>query len=147
MRFTALLTTALLKTILMLTNAQKILAFHEAIAAGYPSEPTVPTAVLLDLRQTLIQEEYQEVIAAFEQLRHGRAHDLSQLAHELADLLYVTYGAMAACGIDADAVFDEVHQANMRKVSGPRRPDGKILKPADWQPADVTAVLARQKKL
>lgn len=132
----------------MTTNAQKIIAFHEAIEAGYPSTPTLPTEELLDLRQTLITEEYKEVLAAFEKVRHGRepADDgaLVQLAHELADLLYVTYGALAACGIDADAVFAEVHAANMRKISGPRRADGKILKPADWQPANVAAVLARQ---
>ena len=128
----------------MSTNAEKIIAFHEAIDAGYPRVPTLPTAELQELRQTLIREEYKEVMAAFEGLQHGRETDLAHLAHELADLLYVTYGALAACGVDADAVFAEVHEANMRKVSGPRRADGKILKPADWKPADVTAVLHQQ---
>ena len=128
----------------MSTNAEKIVAFHQAIDAGYPDTPTLPTAALLDLRQTLITEEYKEVMEAFEALSHGRETELTPLAHELADLLYVTYGALAACGIDADAVFAEVHAANMRKVSGPRRADGKILKPADWKPADVAAVLAQQ---
>jgi len=66
--------------------------------------------------------------------------------HELTDLLYVTYGAILACGVDADAVFVEVHRANMQKLDGPRRADGKLLKPPNWQPADVAGVIAEQHK-
>ena len=69
--------------------------------------------------------------------------DLTPLAHELADLLYVTYGALDLLGIDADAVLAEVHRANLAKASGPRRADGKQLKPVGWQPADVRGVIGR----
>ena len=51
--------------------------------------------------------------------------ELTDLIHELTDLLYVTYGAITACGVDPDAVFAEVHRANMQKANGPRRADGK----------------------
>ena len=71
----------------------------------------------------------------------GCSGDLAPLAHELADLLYVVYGALETCGLDADAVFAEVHRANMSKAGGPRRADGKLLKPPGWRPADVAAVL------
>ncbi|MEM8863222.1 MAG: hypothetical protein AAGD96_33345, partial [Chloroflexota bacterium] len=94
-----------------------------------------------DLRKTLIHEEYIEVNEQFDKLINGEEADMTALVHELTDLLYVTYGAIWACGVDPDPVFTEVHNANMRKLDGPRRADGKILKPAGWQPADVAGVI------
>ncbi len=127
------------------TNYQKIREFHEALGET-PVSPVVPGADILQLRQTLIREEYEEVMAAFGEvtaaLAQGAAPDLTNLAHELADLLYVVYGTFADCGIDADAVYAEVHRANMAKLAGPRRADGKLLKPPGWQPADVRGVIA-----
>ncbi|MCA9965662.1 MAG: hypothetical protein KC423_15520, partial [Anaerolineales bacterium] len=73
----------------------------------------------------------------------GDIIDAAPLMHELADLLYVVYGAMWAFGIDPDPIFAEVHRANMQKAGGPRRADGKLLKPPDWQPANVAGVIAR----
>lgn len=104
----------------------------------------MPDAATLELRQRLIEEEFKETMEAFAELRadpdvHGEAY--THLMRELADLLYVTYGTFVACGVDADAVFAEVHRANMHKTQGPRREDGKVLKPADWQPPNVRAVL------
>ena len=67
--------------------------------------------------------------------------DLAPLAHELTDLLYVAYGALLALGVDPDAAFAEVHRANVTKAGGPRRPDGKVLKPPGWQAADLRRVI------
>lgn len=128
----------------MKTNAQKIRDFHLAINGTAPTEPTLPSTDVLNLRQTLIREEYEEVSEAFAQLLSGETTDFTHLMHECADLLYVVYGTLDACGVDADAVFGEVHRANMMKASGPRRADGKILKPANFQPADVASVIAEQ---
>lgn len=123
------------------TNAQKVGAFHAAINAAYPSRPQVPAPDTLALRLTLLREEMREVEAEFAslsgQLQRAAPADLAPLAHELADLLYVTYGALGALGVDADAVFAEVHRANLGKAAGPRRADGKQLKPEGWQKADV----------
>lgn len=132
------------------TNAERLGEFHRAIGLPGPARPTVPLVALLDLRRTLIGEEAAEVEAEFQALR-GRLDagepltppDLAPLAHELADLLYVTYGALDQLGIDADAVFAEVHRANLGKASGPRRADGKQLKPPGWQPAQVREVIER----
>ncbi|GAB2459169.1 hypothetical protein GCM10007967_11990 [Xylanimonas ulmi] len=95
-----------------------------------------------------MREEAAEVFEQFERLRALAADgvpagmgDIAALAHELADLLYVTYGALLALGVQPDAVFAEVHRANLAKASGPRRADGKQLKPDGWRPADVEAVL------
>lgn len=129
------------------TNYEKICDFHQAIGPTPPATPTFPDLATLKLRQTLIQEEYQEVMNALTELTAVASHtdtpDMSSLAHELTDLLYVTYGAFATLGINADAVFAEVHRANMAKLGGPRRADGKLLKPPNWQPANVAAVLAQ----
>lgn len=136
------------------SNAAKLREFHRAIGLNLPSQPTVPSPELLALRRTLIAEEWAEVQQEFESLktRLDAAEaptpaplDLAPLAHELADLLYVTYGALDALGLDADAIFAEVHQANLTKTTGPKRADGKQLKPEGWQPADVRAVIAGQR--
>lgn len=135
------------------TNAQRLRTFHLALGLARPECPGVPSPATLALRRTLIEEEYGEVLEAFTVLsRHldaghtPQVADLAPLAHELADLLYVTYGALDALGIDADAVFAEVHRANLAKAGGPRRSDGKLLKPEGWQPADVRAVLERRRQ-
>ncbi|WP_309571321.1 hypothetical protein [Deinococcus sp.] len=135
----------------MTTNARHLREFHRAIGLILPDVPTVPTRALLTLRHTLIDEEAMEVSAEFTalaaRLDEGELPGpdaLVALAHELGDLLYFTYGALDTLGIDADAVFAEVHRANLTKASGPRRADGKQLKPEGWQPADVAGVLARQ---
>lgn len=133
----------------MESNFQKIEDFQLAAGAKRPSVPTVPAAAVLRLRQQLIREEYEEVTAAIEGLTavstNGTTPDVTELVHELADLLYVVYGTFSSCGVDADAVFAEVHRANMEKIGGPRRADGKLLKPTGWQPADVEGIVNRMK--
>lgn len=129
----------------MQSNFEKIEDFQRAAGSERPSTPTPPAPDILALRQQLIREEYEEVTEAITAVvAEESTENLAALAHELADLLYVVYGTFSACGIDADAVFTEVHRANMEKIGGPRRADGKLLKPPGWQPADVTAVLAVQ---
>ena len=130
------------------SHAQHLREFHRAIGLDSPARPTLPTAELLGLRRTLLEEEMAEVqaeiAALLPRLQAGETNVpalLAPLAHELADLLYVTYGALEQLGVDADAVFAEVHRANLSKASGPKRADGKQLKPEGWQPADVRRVL------
>lgn len=126
------------------SNYQKIVDFHIGVDGSIPVIPSIPRRDILAIRRTLIREEYEEVMTAFDQLEDEEG--LVGLAHELADLLYVVYGTYAAMGIDADLVYAEIHEANMRKLGGPRRADGKLLKPADWLPADVAGVIARLSK-
>lgn len=131
----------------MKSNAEKIFEFHEAIGSPLPKRPLIPPPASIQLRQTLIDEEYAEVTAAFQAIQTAQANgdiiDAAPLMHELADLLYVVYGAMWAFGIDPDPIFAEVHRANMQKADGPRRADGKLLKPPNWQPANVARVIAK----
>jgi len=136
-----------------LSNAQKIVEFHEAVGAPVRLQPVVPSLEILQLRQKLLQEEFAEASEEWEKLtavrqsgNHAQPIDVTDWVHELADLLYVTYGAILACGVDPDPVFAEVHRANLSKAGGPRRADGKILKPPGWQPADVRRVIEKQSK-
>ncbi len=128
------------------TNATRVADFHVALGVTPPAAPCVPDEATLAIKKKLIEEEYAEVMEAFGALASAETPDLpasiTPVLHELADLLYVTYGAMIAFGVDADAIFAEVHRANMQKMGGPRRADGKQLKPPGWQPADVASVIA-----
>ena len=127
-----------------MTNFNRLEEFHAAVGEAVPRVPTVPNAATLELRQRLIEEEFKETLEAFAELRANpevTGEAFAHLMRELTDLLYVTYGTFVACGVDADAVFAEVHRANLHKASGPRRADGKVLKPADWQPPNIAGIL------
>ncbi len=133
-----------------MTNADKLREFHAMADLPSPVRPTVPDLDLLDLRGRLVAEEADEVREEFDRLRDRLREgdpvdpvELAPLAHELVDLLYVAYGALDSFGLPADAIFAEVHRANLAKAGGPRRADGKLLKPPGWQPADVAGVVAR----
>ena len=118
--------------------------FHRGRGEPGPPAPAPPAPDALRLRRELIAEEAAEVLQALDDLTaRPDADRLAALAHELADLLYVTYGAFVEMGVDGDAVLAEVHRANMRKLPGPSRPDGKQLRPEGWEPADVAGVLRR----
>ncbi len=131
-----------------MTNADLVAEFHHAVGDDTPNGPEVPGLATLDLRESLVKEECREVGEEFGRLRERLSGSepisidaLAPLAHELADLLYVTYGTFVALGLPADAIFAKVHRANLAKSAGPRRTDGKQLKPAGWKPADVLAVI------
>lgn len=136
-----------------MSNADLVADFHDAVDAPGPTCPTVPERQTLELREALLREEFAEVMEQMAVLREAMTRnaelepaELAGLAHELADLLYVTYGSFVALGIPADEVFAEVHRANLAKTAGPRRADGKQLKPPGWQPADVRSVLQRHQQ-
>ncbi len=115
-----------------------VLEFHRKFGAAVGDEPCIPDAETVKLRLSLIEEELGEMRAAIDE------GNIVDVADSLADLLYVTYGTAVSFGIDIRPVFEEVHRANMTKDGGPRREDGKILKPDDWVPPRVAAVLQEQ---
>lgn len=121
----------------MKTNFQKVQTFNKTFGPGKT----------LELRASLITEEYQEVVGAlgsyfFEQDKgkistYTKAH----LLKELIDLLYVTYGAIDFLGWDADEAFQEVQRSNMSKLAEDgsviRRDDGKVLKGPNYSEASM----------
>lgn len=112
-----------------------VMAFHLATDTPVISSPVFPTEERVRLRERLIAEEYGETIEAI------RAGDIVETADGLVDLIYVCIGAAIEFGIPLDAVWDEVHRSNMAKAGGPRRADGKIMKPEGWTRPDVAGIL------
>ncbi len=98
----------------MNTNFNKIKQFH--LAFGHPVNDTHQTKVfdqdpkLVKLRLDLIKEEVKELEEAIEQ------KNFTEVIDALTDILYVTYGAGAAFGIDLDKAYDIVHNSNMSKL-------------------------------
>lgn len=94
----------------MVSPLDQVTEFHFAFDLPVRPWPSLIEGDELELRKTLITEEYKEVIEAME------GQDLSHIAKELADLAYVVYGTAAQMGIDLDAVFAAVHKSNMSKL-------------------------------
>ena len=85
-----------------------------------------PNEKIVKLRYELIKEELEELNQALND------KDIKEVADALTDILYVTYGAGTAFGIDLDKCFDEVHQSNMSKLGSDGKPIyneiGKVMK-------------------
>src|SRR5574338_519877 len=111
---------------MQMNNQRKVREFHEAFGMPVADRPGMVTPGRRELRIDLIEEEAYEVGDAMKE------EDLAHIAKELADLLYVTYGAAIEYGINLDEVFDEVHRSNMSKLDVDGKPkyraDGKVLK-------------------
>lgn len=93
-------------------------------------------------RQDLINHQDSYVVGTFH--KHFAQSDELEAIDGLCDLLYVIFGSAVAWGIDLEPFFDNVHKANMSKMGGKRREDGKILKPDNWVPPDHERELMRQ---
>jgi len=93
--------------------------------------PATQDAHSLKLGWDLVEEEYKETAEAWE------ASDLEEVADGAADLIWVLCGFMVRLGIDLDSVWAGVKRANFAKLSGPRREDGKLLKPPGWTPPNT----------
>ncbi|KOX46215.1 hypothetical protein, partial [Streptomyces sp. NRRL F-6492] len=112
-----------------------------SLGTGTGSPAAVPPE-LARHRQALLEEEVAEVAEATE------AGSLMDIAHELAEGVYLAYGTALVHGVDPDAVLAEVHRPNMSNLGpdGPPvlREDGKVLKGPSYRPPRVAEVLARQ---
>ena len=117
---------------------QDIVDFHRATDTFIGNKPALPSADICRLRYSLIKEELSEALSAI-------AHeDLVDLADGIGDSIVVLIGTAISYGIDIRPVWDEIHRTNMAKVGGPRRSDGKILKPEGWKPPDIESILIAQ---
>lgn len=117
-----------------------LIEFHKKFGRTINIKPTLVSEKDASLRANLIIEEAQEFLTA------TKERNIIEIADAIADLLYVVYGAAVTYGIDAQAVFTEVHRSNMTKIweDGTihhREEDGKIIKPSTYSPANIENVL------
>ena len=109
-----------------MTNFQKVKNFMMAFGQEVKSEPSFSNEKINELRYNLIKEELDELKIAMDN------KDLLEVADALTDILYVTYGAGVAFGLDLDACFNEVHNSNMSKMDTNGKPiyneNGKVMK-------------------
>ncbi len=124
----------------MKTNFEMVKEFHRAFSLRRkPEIPTLVEHTIEELRMKLIYEELQEVIDAL------HAEDVTNLAKELADLLYVVYGMADEYGIPIDRVFRAVHESNMTKLGADGHPvyrhDGKVIKGPNYREPDLWFIL------
>ncbi len=146
---------------------EQVIEFHKAMdlpGVGV-GPPRVPPDARVRLRLRLITEEFFELLDASLGSTHGSpsldvrrndvfraiehepiAINMPEFADAMADLDYVVEGTRLEFGIDGGPIAAEVHRANMAKVGGPIRADGKRLKPPNWVSPDIAGVLVAQSK-
>lgn len=124
-----------------MTMFQDVLEFHKKFGCTTNPKPCWPSEEEQKLRWDLITEELDELNCAWID------GDRDGFADALVDLVYVILGTGAAYGMDLDAVWAEVHAANMKKTAQNKRSDGKITKPEGWTPPNVKEVLDSQRAI
>ena len=121
------------------TNFDKVRIFMETFGQEVKREPELPDDETFKLRLELIAEELGELEEAIDN------KDLVEIADALTDILYVTYGAGHAFGLDLDACFREVQRSNMSKLGEDGKPiyreDGKVLKGSNYSEPDLKKTL------
>ena len=109
-----------------MTNFNKVKTFMETFGQEVKTKPSFSSDKINTLRYDLIKEELEELKIAMEN------KDLLEVADALTDILYVTYGAGHAFGIDLDKCFEEVQNSNMSKLGEDGKPIynefGKVMK-------------------
>ena len=119
-----------------MTNFKKVGVFMKTFGQEVKNEPAFSNDKINQLRISLIQEELDELKEAMIN------NDLLEVADALTDLLYVTYGAGHAFGIDLDKCFNEVQNSNMSKLGEDGKPIynelGKVMKGPNYFKPDLS---------
>ena len=109
-----------------MSNFEDVKIFMETFGQMVKTKPQFPDEKTMQLRFDLIKEELNELEQAM------KNKNLKEIADALTDILYVTYGAGYAYGIDLDKCFKEVQRANMSKLGVDGKPiyneKGKVMK-------------------
>ena len=118
-----------------MTNFDKVGVFMKTFGQEVKNKPSLSDNKINELRVSLIQEELDELKEAMNN------KDLLEVADALTDLLYVTYGAGHAFGIDLDKCFNEVQNSNMSKLGKDGKPIyneiGKVMKGPNYFKPDL----------
>ncbi len=119
-----------------MTNFEKVGTFMKTFGQEVKTKPSLSTDKINKLRIDLIKEELEEFTQAIND------KDLLEVADALTDILYVTYGAGHAFGINLDKCFNEVQNSNMSKLDQNGKPiyneSGKVLKGPNYFKPDLS---------
>ena len=119
-----------------MSNFDKVKKFMETFGQEVKTKPSFSTDKVNKLRYDLIKEELDELKEAMDN------KDFLEVADALTDILYVTYGAGHAFGIDLDKCFQEVQNSNMSKLDDNGKPlyneSGKVMKGPKYFKPDLT---------
>ena len=119
-----------------MSNFSKVGTFMKTFGQEVKTEPSFSSDKINKLRIDLIKEELEELQEAM------KNSDLLEVADALTDILYVTYGAGHAFGIDLDKCFDEVQNSNMSKLDENGEPIyneyGKVMKGPNYFKPDLS---------
>ena len=122
-----------------MTNFEKVRFFMKTFGQEVKTVPALSSEKINNLRISLISEELGELKEAI------KNKDLKEAVDALTDILYVTYGAGHAFGVDLDKCFDEVQRSNMSKLGDDGKPiyndQGKVMKGPNYFKPDFTKFL------
>jgi predicted HAD superfamily Cof-like phosphohydrolase len=123
-----------------MSNFSKVGIFMKTFGQEVKDKPSFSSDKINKLRIDLIKEELNELTDAM------KNKDLLELADALTDILYVTYGAGHAFGIDLDKCFEEVQNSNMSKLDENQKPiyndAGKVMKGPNYFKPDLTKFIS-----
>ena len=124
-----------------MTNFESVKKFMETFGQEIREKASFPNEKIVSLRCDLIREELDELQEAI------KNKDIKEVADALTDILYVTYGAGHAFGIDLDKCFQEVQSSNMSKLGKDGKPiyneKGKVMKGPDYFKPDLSKFLLK----
>ncbi len=119
-----------------MSNFSKVGVFMKTFGQEVKDKPSFSSEKINKLRMDLIKEEINELTEAM------KNKDLLEVADALTDILYVTYGAGHAFGIDLDKCFNEVQNSNMSKLDNNGKPiyneSGKVMKGPNYFKPDLS---------
>ena len=122
-----------------MSNFKSVKKFMQTFGQEVKTKAEFPSDKIVKLRYDLIKEELDEFEAAI------KSRDLTEIADSLTDILYVTYGAGIAFGIDLDKCFNEVQRSNMSKLGEDGKPiyneHGKVMKGPKYFKPDLSKFL------
>ncbi len=122
-----------------MTNFQKVGVFMKTFGQEVKTKAELSSKKINELRIGLINEELEELKKAIND------NDILEVADALTDILYVTYGAGHAFGINLDKCFNEVQESNMSKLGADGKPIynefGKVMKGPNYFKPDLNKFL------
>ena len=123
-----------------MSNFEKVKKFMKTFGQEVKEKAEFPSNKITNLRYDLISEELSELKEAI------KNSDIKEVADALTDILYVTYGAGHAFGIDLDKCFEEVQRSNMSKLDNDGKPiyneKGKVMKGPNYFKPDLNKFVA-----